>query len=83
MKRLMYLVGVLAALISLPVLLACAPAPAPAPAPTPAPTPTEPVLPEVPITYPGDTDETIIRRAQWIEGAKKEGELGGLSTPWL
>ncbi len=29
--------------------------------------------PQVPITYPGDTDETIIRRAQWIEGAKKEG----------
>ena len=30
-------------------------------------------LPKVPITYPGDTNETIIRRAQWIEGAKKEG----------
>lgn len=32
-------------------------------------------LPQVPITYPGDTDETIIRRAQWIEGAKKEGVI--------
>ncbi len=30
-------------------------------------------LPQVPITYQGDTDETIIRRAKWIEGAKKEG----------
>jgi len=30
-------------------------------------------LPQVPITYPGDTDETIRRRAQWIEEAKKEG----------
>lgn len=30
-------------------------------------------LPQVPITYAGDTDQTIIRRAQWIEGAKKEG----------
>ena len=28
---------------------------------------------QVPITYPGDTDETILRRARWIEGAKKEG----------
>ena len=32
-------------------------------------------LPQAPITYPGDTDETIKRRAQWIEGAKKEGAL--------
>lgn len=30
-------------------------------------------LPKVPITYSGDTDKTIMRRAQWIEGAKKEG----------
>ena len=30
-------------------------------------------LPQVPITYTGDTNETIIRRAQWLEGAKKEG----------
>src|SRR3989304_9931994 len=30
-------------------------------------------LPQVPITYPGDTNETIIRRAKWIEGARKEG----------
>ena len=38
--------------------------------------------PQVPVTYPGDTPETIKRRAQWIEGAKKEGTLtwwGGLS----
>jgi iron(III) transport system substrate-binding protein len=32
-------------------------------------------LPQVPITYPGDTDKTIARRAQWIEGAKKEGTV--------
>jgi iron(III) transport system substrate-binding protein len=32
-------------------------------------------LPQVPITYPGDTGDTIIRRAQWIEGAKKEGPI--------
>ncbi len=30
-------------------------------------------LPNVPITYPGDTDKTIIRRAELIEEAKKEG----------
>ena len=38
-------------------------------------TPAKKSLPPVPITYSGDTDETIIRRAQWIEGAKKEGTL--------
>ncbi len=27
-------------------------------------------LPKVPITYSGDTDETIARRVKWIEGAK-------------
>ena len=32
-------------------------------------------IPQVPITYPGDTDKTIARRAQWIEGAQKEGTL--------
>ena len=31
--------------------------------------------PKVPITYPGDTERTIARRAKWIEGAKKEGGL--------
>ncbi len=31
--------------------------------------------PQVPITYPGDTDKTIARRAEWIEGAKKEGSF--------
>ena len=31
--------------------------------------------PKVPITYLGDTEETIARRAKWIEGAKKEGRL--------
>lgn len=30
---------------------------------------------KVPVTYPGDTDKTITRRAQWIEGAKKEGKV--------
>ncbi len=34
-----------------------------------------PPLPQVPITYPGDNDKTIMRRAQWVEGAKKEGKL--------
>ncbi len=32
-------------------------------------------LSQVPIKYPGDTDATIARRAQWIEGAKKEGTV--------
>src|SRR3989304_5640720 len=32
-------------------------------------------LPKVPITYPGDTEKTIARRAQWIEGARKEGAV--------
>ena len=38
---------------------------------------------QVPITYPGDTEKTIARRAQWIEGAKKEGGLvwWGTSNP--
>jgi ABC-type Fe3+ transport system substrate-binding protein len=31
--------------------------------------------PQMPVTYPGDTKEAIARRAQWIEGAKKEGIL--------
>ena len=30
---------------------------------------------QVPVIYPGDTNETTLRRAQWIEGAKKEGTL--------
>ena len=37
-------------------------------------------LPQVPITYPGDTDQTINRRLKWIEGAKKEGTLSWWST---
>ncbi len=32
-------------------------------------------LPQAPVTFPGDTDEIINRRAQWVEGAKKEGAL--------
>ena len=38
---------------------------------------------QVPITYPGDTEKTIARRAQWIDGAKKEGGLvwWGTSSP--
>ena len=35
-------------------------------------------LPKVPITYPGDTEKTIVRRAEWVEGAKKEGNKGRL-----
>ena len=40
-------------------------------------------LPQVPVTYAGDTDKTILRRAQWIEAAKKEGTLAwwGTSSP--
>lgn len=46
-------------------------------------TPSKKQLPQVPITYPGDTDKTIARRAEWIEGAKKEGNfsLWGTLTP--
>ena len=46
-------------------------------------TPAKKPLPQVPISYPGDTNETIIRRAQWMEGAKKEGSLvwWGTATP--
>ena len=29
-------------------------------------------LPQVPITYSGDTNETIARRARWIESARKQ-----------
>src|SRR3972149_8337776 len=36
--------------------------------------------PKVPVTYPGDNEETIARRAQWIEGAKKEGKVIWWST---
>ncbi len=32
-------------------------------------------IPQVPITYRGDTEGTIMRRAKWIEGAKREGKL--------
>ncbi len=44
---------------------------------------TPPKSSKVPITYTGDTNETINRRAQWIEGAKKEGALvwWGTVTP--
>ncbi len=38
-------------------------------------TPAKKPLPQVPITYTGDNDASIIRRAQWIEGAKKEGVI--------
>ena len=60
MKRSMYfLITVLAVLALLPIRSAFA----------------QKSLPQVPITYPGDKNETIIRRAQWTEGAKKEGEF--------
>ncbi len=32
-------------------------------------------LPDVPVKYEGDTDETILRRAKLVEAAKKEGKL--------
>ncbi len=32
-------------------------------------------LPQASIAYPGDTKETLTRRAQWIEEARKEGAL--------
>ncbi len=64
MKRWMSLrVMVFVVTIFLPIGLAYAQSPKKAP------------LPQVPITYGGDTDKTIIRRAQWIEGAKKEGTV--------
>ncbi len=60
MKRLAYvLVAVLVIMTSFPMRLAFA----------------QKALPKVPITYAGDTDKTIARRAEWIEGAKKEGTL--------
>lgn len=37
--------------------------------------PSKKSVPQVPITYPGDTDKTILRRVQWIEEAKKEGNV--------
>ena len=37
--------------------------------------PSKKPLLQVPVIYPGDTNETTLRRAQWIEGAKKEGTL--------
>lgn len=64
MKRLVYLVVVvLMGAIFFPIGSVCAQ------------TPTKKSLPKVPVIYPGDNDETIIRRAQWIEGAKKEGKV--------
>ena len=30
---------------------------------------------KVPITYPGDTEKAIASRAEWVEGARKEGQL--------
>ena len=75
MKRLVYVASflVLAVSLLLPLLSACsAPAAAPAPAPAPA---GKPAAVDVPIKYPGDTDASIARRAQWVEGAKKEGNL--------
>ena len=64
MKRLRFLsVGVLILFTLFPVGLAYAQ------------TTAKPSLPQVPISYPGDTDQAIIRRAQWVEGARKEGQL--------
>lgn len=72
MKRSMYLVAVLlvmAVLVHTGLVLAQ--------------TPAKKQLSPVPVTYPADTDSTIARRAQWIEGAMKEGEfsLWGTLTP--
>jgi iron(III) transport system substrate-binding protein len=64
MKKSVYvLVGVLVAFLLLPGWSICAEKKA------------QKALPQVPITYKGDTDSSIIRRAQLIEGAKKEGAL--------
>lgn len=74
MKYLKYLATIaLAALTLLSMLSSCAPAPAPTQAPSP--TPPKTVTPQVPINYPGDTDKTIARRAEWIAKAKNEGTL--------
>ena len=60
MKRLIYLcVAVLAVLALLPLRPVFA----------------QKSLPQVPITYQGDTDDMIVRRAKWVEGAKKEGTV--------
>ncbi len=60
MKRLACLgVAVLAVMVLLPVRVVFA----------------QKSLPQVPITYPGDTDKTITRRAQLVAGAKKEGTV--------
>ena len=77
MKRLTCLVVVLLLVLLLQSLfLSCAPAsPMPVPGPAPAPVPSKSAVPEVPIKYPGDTDKTIIRRADWIGKANKEGAL--------
>ena len=64
MKRLkLIMAGILVAVTLLPVSSVCSQ------------TTAKKTLPKVPITYPGDTDKTIVRRAQWLEGAQKEGKL--------
>lgn len=37
-------------------------------------------LPQVPVTYQEDTDKDILRRAQWVEAAKKEGAIDWWGT---
>jgi iron(III) transport system substrate-binding protein len=62
MKRIVYfMIGVLAVMVFLPLWSSAAETKAKQP------------LPKVPITYAGDTDQAVIRRAQWVEEAKKEG----------
>ena len=64
MKRLTFLsISLLILFILFPIGLVCAQ------------TPAKLSRTQAPITYPGDTAETIRRRAQWIEGAKKEEAL--------
>ena len=73
---------VIVVLISISVLSTPAPA-AESKASVATPKRAKPALPEVPVKYVGDTDKTIIRRAEWIEAAKKEGGMAwwGTFTP--
>ncbi len=71
MKKIAYsLIVVLTIFVFLPLSSFAAQAKAKAPQ-----TKVKAALPQVPVTYPGDTDQTIIRRAKLVEEAKKEGAV--------
>jgi ABC-type Fe3+ transport system substrate-binding protein len=69
MKKIAYFLTVVLTIFTLmPSFTLAAPGKAKAPQ-----TKAKVALPQVPITYPGDTDQTVIRRAKLVEEAKKEG----------